>query len=74
MEELGCQKEPGSVERYGGALSWLSTVSLIVFFFFVGINALTLLFCTIYVQVQLPLWFFEVAFIYLLSYVFLDLF
>lgn len=47
MEELGCQKEPGSVERYGGALSWLSTVSLIVFFFFVGIDALTLLFCTI---------------------------
>lgn len=74
MEELGCQKEPGSVERYGGALSWLSTVSLIVFFFLCGDQCSNSAFLYYYVQVQLPLWFFEVAFIYLLSYVFLDLF
>lgn len=73
MESLGCHKEPGSVEEYRGALSWLSTVSLIAVFL-CGDQCSTFAFLYYAVQVQLPLYSFEVAFIYLLLYVFLDTF
>lgn len=68
MEDLGCHKEPVSVEEYGGALSWLSTVSLIAVFL-CGDQCFTSAFLYYSVQVQLTFWFFEVAFICFSRYV-----